>query len=64
MVLIPASVFGATAASFAIEQRGIPLLSAGPYGEELWNGVFPWERLRQMASHLKDSDEADDRGSK
>ncbi|KLT41647.1 Ribokinase-like protein [Cutaneotrichosporon oleaginosum] len=41
-------IYGSTAASFAIEQRGIPQLST-EHGEELWNGDDAWARLKEMA---------------
>ncbi|BEJ05958.1 hypothetical protein CcaverHIS641_0304800 [Cutaneotrichosporon cavernicola] len=42
-----ACIYGTTAASFAIEGRGIPRLSTEG-GHELWNGVDVWERLKEM----------------
>jgi hypothetical protein len=47
-----ASIYASTAASFAIEQRGIPVLTKSPRGHELWNGTFPWDRLRKMARRV------------
>ncbi|OCF33183.1 hypothetical protein I316_05228 [Kwoniella heveanensis BCC8398] len=44
-----ASIYAATAASFAIEQKGLARLTqAADGGEERWNGVDPWRRLREL----------------
>ncbi|KAL7420501.1 hypothetical protein Q5752_004451 [Cryptotrichosporon argae] len=43
-----ASIYASTAASFVIEQRGLPVLSLSADGEELWNGDSPMDRLREM----------------
>lgn len=44
-----ASYFAATAASFAIEQKGLPRLTRSNTGKEIWNDDDPWERLREVA---------------
>ncbi|WWC57967.1 uncharacterized protein I303_100502 [Kwoniella dejecticola CBS 10117] len=46
-----ASIYAATAASFTIEQRGLPTLTKHIHGER-WNGDDPWRRLREMASRV------------
>lgn len=40
--------WGSIAASFMIEQDGLPVLSLSDKGDrELWNGVDPWQRLSE-----------------
>lgn len=47
--LIPeASYFAATAASFAIEQKGLPRFTTSSDGREVWNGDDPWDRLHSL----------------
>ena len=46
--LKPASIYASTAASFAIQQRGLPRLTRLG-SQELWNDDDPWERLQLMA---------------
>jgi len=48
-----ASVYASTAASFAIEQRGLPELSSSVDGEQ-WNNDSPWTRLQQMAVRVEE----------
>ncbi|KAK8858588.1 hypothetical protein IAR55_002817 [Kwoniella newhampshirensis] len=40
--------WGSVAASFTIEQNGLPTLTTGPDGKELWNGEDPLERLKSL----------------
>ncbi|WVQ73197.1 hypothetical protein IAR50_002763 [Cryptococcus sp. DSM 104548] len=40
--------WGTVAASFVIEQDGLPTLTKGEDGKELWNGEDPWERLKAL----------------
>ncbi|WVQ65787.1 uncharacterized protein L199_003965 [Kwoniella botswanensis] len=44
-------LWGSVAASFTIEQDGLPTLSKLG-GKELWNGEDPWERVRIMKEDL------------
>nr|XP_019048574.1 hypothetical protein I302_02346 [Kwoniella bestiolae CBS 10118]OCF27504.1 hypothetical protein I302_02346 [Kwoniella bestiolae CBS 10118] len=46
-----ASIYAATAASFAIEQRGLPKLISTEQGER-WNDQDVWERLRELARRV------------
>lgn len=39
---------GSVAASFVIEQNGLPNLSKGEDGAERWNGELPEDRVKQM----------------
>ena len=40
--------WGSIAASFVIEQDGLPVLSLSDKGDrELWNDVDPWQRLSE-----------------
>ncbi|ORY22988.1 Ribokinase-like protein [Naematelia encephala] len=50
-----ASIYGSTAASFAIEQRGLPRLSNTPHGER-WNDDDPWQRLYTMARRVDEAE--------
>ena len=43
-----AAAWGSVAASFAIEQVGMPLLGTDEKGKETWNGVRVEERLREF----------------
>lgn len=43
--VITAAMWGNVAASFCIEQVGVPVLGKGVDGEETWNGVVVRERL-------------------
>ncbi|OCF43575.1 hypothetical protein I317_02593 [Kwoniella heveanensis CBS 569] len=43
-----AVIWGNVAASFTIEQDGLPHLSIGENGRELWNGQDPWLRVEEM----------------
>ncbi|OCF71347.1 hypothetical protein I204_07974 [Kwoniella mangroviensis CBS 8886] len=43
-----ASIYAATAASFTIEQRGLPTLTVHEDGER-WNDEDVWKRLRELA---------------
>ncbi|CAI6095469.1 unnamed protein product [Clonostachys chloroleuca] len=48
-----AAAWGTVAASFAIEQIGVPILEAGDENnEEKWNGESIWERLKGFQSRL------------
>ncbi|WVR03315.1 hypothetical protein IAU60_000306 [Kwoniella sp. DSM 27419] len=46
------SIYASTAASFAIQQRGLPTLTTTARGE-LWNGDDPYERLRTVARRVQ-----------
>ncbi|WVF66282.1 hypothetical protein IAT40_001022 [Kwoniella sp. CBS 6097] len=51
-----ASIYASTAASFVIEQKGLPRLAQGQAQDgqtELCNGVNPWDRLRKLASRVE-----------
>lgn len=55
MQSLPSALACATvAASFVIEQVGMPSVSQSGESEESWNGVVYTERLRQYAKTLKD----------
>ncbi|WVW84663.1 hypothetical protein I302_106697 [Kwoniella bestiolae CBS 10118] len=42
-------IWGSVAASFTIEQDGLPMITnIDGDGDELWNGEDPWERVREM----------------
>jgi hypothetical protein len=43
-----ASLHGMVAASFSIEQSGLPRLTRRDETRELWNGEDPLQRLRDM----------------
>jgi hypothetical protein len=43
-----AAAWGSVAASFAIEQVGVPVLGLDREGRETWNGVRVEERLREF----------------
>lgn len=47
-----AAAFGSVAASFAIEQIGLPQISTHEDGSEAWNGVSVRGRLREFQSRL------------
>ncbi|KAL1406933.1 hypothetical protein Q8F55_006345 [Vanrija albida] len=47
-----ATIYAATAASFAIEQRGLPIPTTSASGTELWNGESPWDRLHALARRV------------
>ncbi|TPX08469.1 uncharacterized protein E0L32_010086 [Thyridium curvatum] len=47
-----AAVWGSVAASFAIEQVGVPTLGHDDDGNELWNGVKVDDRLRELQDRL------------
>lgn len=49
-----AALYGNVAASYAIEQVGLPEITASTNGKELWNGTRPSERLEKLVQHLKD----------
>lgn len=49
-----ASVFASTAASFAIEQRGLPRIDCHGQ-EELWNDINPWSRLKEMVKMVNEA---------
>ncbi|GJN67220.1 MAK32-like protein [Purpureocillium lilacinum] len=50
--LMEAAAWGSVAASFAIEQVGMPVLAAEPGGYETWNGDSVSRRLQQFKSSL------------
>jgi sugar/nucleoside kinase (ribokinase family) len=53
---VPLALMCATvAASFVIEQIGMPSISTSEEQEELWNGVTYSDRLQQYARQLKDA---------
>lgn len=48
-----ASIFGSVAASFALEQFGVPQLSLGSHGsEELWNGTSVMARVNEFRDRI------------
>jgi sugar/nucleoside kinase (ribokinase family) len=49
---LAASVYASTAASFTIEQRGLPRLRVSE-GKELWNDEDPWDRLKRLAARMR-----------
>lgn len=48
-----AATWGSVASSFAIEQVGMPELTTGADGTELWNGVVVSERLAEFEGRLR-----------
>jgi len=46
-------IWGSVAASFTIEQDGLPHLTVSSVGRELWNGQDPWDRVEEMRERLK-----------
>lgn len=51
--VIQAACYGSVGASFALEQVGIPEKTEEGGGEELWNGVTVFSRLREYMSRTK-----------
>ncbi|KAF4628487.1 hypothetical protein G7Y89_g9661 [Cudoniella acicularis] len=51
--ILEAAAWGSVAASFAIEQVGIPVLKIDDLGEETWNGVTVEERLGRFVELWK-----------
>ncbi|GKT59028.1 MAK32 protein [Colletotrichum tofieldiae] len=47
-----AAIWGSVAASFAIEQVGVPQLDQDEKGNETWNGVSVEDRLAKFKTHL------------
>jgi sugar/nucleoside kinase (ribokinase family) len=47
-----ACIWASVAASFAIEQIGLPVLTEGPEGER-WNGEDVWKRVDHLGSMVK-----------
>jgi sugar/nucleoside kinase (ribokinase family) len=47
-----AAMMGSVAASFAIEQVGLPILAGDSAGNETWNGVNVEERLKEFRQRL------------
>lgn len=45
---VKAAMWGNVAASFAIEQVGVPVLGRTTDGRETWNGVVPQDRLQEF----------------
>lgn len=53
---VKAARYGTVAASFALEQIGLPVLSIDPCsGEEVWNGCDAFRRLKDYESRLKEN---------
>lgn len=53
---VTAARYGTVAASFALEQIGLPVLGEDPCsGEEVWNGCGTFQRLKDYESQLKGS---------
>lgn len=50
---VEAACYGTVAASFALEQIGIPALSRSSSGEELWNDVSVSSRLREYKLRVR-----------
>lgn len=50
---IEAGIYGNVAARFVFEQIGVPTLSYGPGGSELWNDVDVQERLAEYVAKFK-----------
>ena len=50
--MVEAAAMGTVAASFAIEQIGIPMLTHGADGKELWNGERVSNRLEEYRQRL------------
>jgi sugar/nucleoside kinase (ribokinase family) len=50
--LLEGAIWGSIAASFAIEQVGMPVRSVGPDGKERWNGDRVAERLDHYLQRL------------
>jgi bifunctional ADP-heptose synthase (sugar kinase/adenylyltransferase) len=48
-----AAAWGSVAASFAIQQLGMPILGKDEMGRETWNGVLVEERLAQYGKKAK-----------
>lgn len=48
-----AACWGSVAASFAIEQVGVPALGKDDQGEETWNGVRVEDRLREFHERIR-----------
>ncbi|KAI4264242.1 MAG: hypothetical protein L6R42_000639 [Xanthoria sp. 1 TBL-2021] len=49
-----AAAYGTVAASFAIEQIGVPTLGLSPSGAEMWNGVSVEGRLKEYNRRLSE----------
>ena len=47
------AIYGSVAASFAIEQLGMPSLSQAENGEDLWNGESVMNRIRKYRANLE-----------
>lgn len=52
-----ASIYASTAASFAIQQRGLPKLETTSSGDQ-WNGDDPWRRLRSLRTRVDELERA------
>lgn len=52
--VLDAAVWGSVAASFAIEQVGMPILGVDAEGVETWNGVRVEQRLDEYVKKWKD----------
>lgn len=47
MPLTEAVIWASVAASFVVEQDGLPSMTK-VLGREVWNGGYPWERVEEM----------------
>ena len=54
--LIEAACYGTVAASFALEQTGMPEIKTGKAGEEVWNGIDVRKRLQEYQARLEIGD--------
>ena len=46
------AIYGSVAASFAIEQLGVPSLNHSEDGKDLWNGEFVEERIQKFLANI------------
>ena len=51
--LVEAAAWGSVAASFAVEQVGLPVRGESADGAETWNGVRVGERLEGFLAQLR-----------
>lgn len=51
--ILEGSVYGSVAASFALEQIGLPRCEESGGGEERWNGVRVWDRIGEYKDKLR-----------
>jgi sugar/nucleoside kinase (ribokinase family) len=59
---VEAAAWGSVAASFAVEQIGLPARGEGADGAERWNGVGTGERLEQFLGRLRSEGVLGERG--